>query len=341
MLYHVVGGSRSSERHFAESHPASSSLTMPIQAAEAREKARACCNNPKILITYLWFTTLIFGFMYALAAIVAAVNNGGSGISSSKSLGFVGIWAMFLIVGLSVGGTLVMRKYQTPLAVGFFIGVVIMMAFQMFSLCVLFAGAAYLARQDRDANHNENVSVTSNDAGAVFSFFMFVLYIAFGVVLIKNRNVIIKESGTTDASVSSEKAQAASASAPSPKVVRTDLEAGKSSLAPPHVSSLPTIKPGDGVNFPKPGNTVRVHYVGTLLDGSKFDSSRDRGRPFEFKLGAGQVIRGWDEGVALLSKGQVAKLTLPFEYAYGEQGYPPIIPPRATLIFEVELISFS
>ncbi|TMW61056.1 hypothetical protein Poli38472_014517 [Pythium oligandrum] len=241
MLYHVVGGSRCrgrgrwkhSERHFAESHPASSSLTMPIQAAEAREKARACCNNPKILITYLWFTTLIFGFMYALAAIVAAVNNGGSGISSSKSLGFVGIWAMFLIVGLSVGGTLVMRKYQTPLAVGFFIGVVIMMAFQMFSLCVLFAGAAYLARQDRDANHNENVSVTSNDAGAVFSFFMFVLYIAFGVVLIKNRNVIIKESGTTDASVSSEKAQAASASAPSPKVVRTDLEAGKSSLAPP------------------------------------------------------------------------------------------------------------
>ncbi|TMW61057.1 hypothetical protein Poli38472_014518 [Pythium oligandrum] len=104
---------------------------------------------------------------------------------------------------------------------------------------------------------------------------------------------------------------------------------------------IETIKPGDGVNFPKPGNTVRVHYVGTLTNGNKFDSSRDRGRPFEFKLGAGQVIRGWDEGVALLSKGQVAKLTLPFEYAYGEQGYPPIIPPRATLIFEVELISFS
>lgn len=86
---------------------------------------------------------------------------------------------------------------------------------------------------------------------------------------------------------------------------------------------------------------MSVHYVGTLTDGSKFDSSRDRGRPFQFELGAGQVIRGWDEGVAQMSKGQVAKLTLPHEYAYGERGYPPVIPPKATLIFEVELLSFN
>ncbi|EGZ24789.1 hypothetical protein PHYSODRAFT_539794 [Phytophthora sojae] len=104
---------------------------------------------------------------------------------------------------------------------------------------------------------------------------------------------------------------------------------------------IDTIKAGDGVNFPKPGQTVSVHYVGTLTDGSKFDSSRDRGRPFQFQLGAGQVIRGWDEGVAKMSKGQVAKLTLPHEYAYGERGYPPVIPARATLIFEVELLSFN
>jgi hypothetical protein len=118
----------------------------------------------------------IFGFMYALAAIVAAINNDGQRISSQKSLGFVGIWAMLLIIGLSVGGTFVMRKFQTPLAVGFFIGVVIMMSFQMFSLSILFAGAAYLARQER-ALDKKDTAVTSNDAGAVFSFFMFVLYV--------------------------------------------------------------------------------------------------------------------------------------------------------------------
>ncbi|CAI5742616.1 unnamed protein product [Hyaloperonospora brassicae] len=100
------------------------------------------------------------------------------------------------------------------------------------------------------------------------------------------------------------------------------------------------IKAGDGVNFPRPGQTVSVHYVGTLTTGSKFDSSRDRGRPFQFKLGAGQVIRGWDEGVAQMSLGQIAKLTLSHEYAYGEAGHPPVIPPKATLVFEVELLSF-
>ncbi|GAB9474460.1 hypothetical protein Gpo141_00011583 [Globisporangium polare] len=104
---------------------------------------------------------------------------------------------------------------------------------------------------------------------------------------------------------------------------------------------IETITAGDGTNFPKPGNTVKVHYVGTLTDGSKFDSSRDHGRAFEFKLGAGQVIRGWDEGVAKMSLGQVAKLTLSHEYAYGERGYPPVIPPKATLVFEVELLGFN
>ena len=72
---------------------------------------------------------------------------------------------------------------------------------------------------------------------------------------------------------------------------------------------LKTIKPGDNVNFPKKGDTVRVHYEGRLEDGSKFDSSRDKGRIFSFKLGMGQVIKGWDIGVAQMSKGQVAKLT--------------------------------
>ncbi|XP_022051004.1 peptidyl-prolyl cis-trans isomerase FKBP1A-like [Acanthochromis polyacanthus] len=104
---------------------------------------------------------------------------------------------------------------------------------------------------------------------------------------------------------------------------------------------IEVLRPGDGHNYPKKGQTVTVHYVGTLTNGKKFDSSRDRGDPFEFKLGEGQVIRGWDEGVARMSRGELAKLTCSPDYAYGARGYPPIIPANATLVFEVELLSFA
>jgi FK506-binding protein 1 len=103
--------------------------------------------------------------------------------------------------------------------------------------------------------------------------------------------------------------------------------------------TIETLKPGDGQTFPQRGETVSVHYVGTLTDGTKFDSSRDRGQAFRFKLGMGQVIRGWDEGVAKLSVGQVANLTCTADYAYGDRGYPGLIPPKSTLVFEVELLS--
>jgi FK506-binding protein 1 len=102
-----------------------------------------------------------------------------------------------------------------------------------------------------------------------------------------------------------------------------------------------TIKPGDGVTFPKTGQKVVVHYTGTLTNGKKFDSSKDRGKPFEFNIGKGQVIRGWDEGVAQMSVGQVAKLTCSPDYAYGSQGAAGVIPPNATLIFEVELLGLK
>ncbi len=86
------------------------------------------------------------------------------------------------------------------------------------------------------------------------------------------------------------------------------------------------------------GKTVSVHYEGKLLDGKVFDSSFERGAPIEFQLGVGQVIKGWDEGIALMKVGGEATLTIPPELGYGERGAGGIIPPNATLIFNVELV---
>jgi len=101
------------------------------------------------------------------------------------------------------------------------------------------------------------------------------------------------------------------------------------------------ISAGDNATYPKQGQTVVVHYTGTLQDGSKFDSSRDRNKPFKFKLGAGEVIKGWDEGVAKMCVGQRAKLICSSDYAYGKKGYPGIIPENAELTFDVELLKIE
>ncbi|MBI4713204.1 MAG: FKBP-type peptidyl-prolyl cis-trans isomerase [Planctomycetes bacterium] len=88
----------------------------------------------------------------------------------------------------------------------------------------------------------------------------------------------------------------------------------------------------------KAGNRVSVHYTGWLTNGAKFDSSKDRGQPFNFGLGAGQVIKGWDEGVAGMKIGGKRKLTIPPQLGYGPRGAGNVIPPNATLVFEVELL---
>ncbi|CAE6500416.1 unnamed protein product [Rhizoctonia solani] len=92
----------------------------------------------------------------------------------------------------------------------------------------------------------------------------------------------------------------------------------------------------------KEGDVLSMHYTGTFqLNGLAFDSSRERDTPFEFKLGAGQVIRGWDQGLQGMGVGERRKITLPPAYAYGPRGFPPVIPPNATLVFDVELLEIK
>ena len=129
-------------------------------------------------------------------------------------------------------------------------------------------------------------------------------------------------------------------------VLLAPLGAGAQGLKAPAVAYQVTV--GDGLQytdlkvgsgpFPHAGQTVIVHYVGTLEDGSKFDSSRDRGQPFSFVIGVGQVIQGWDEGVATMKRGGHRLLHVPALLGYGARGAGDAIPPNAPLVFDIELL---
>jgi FKBP-type peptidyl-prolyl cis-trans isomerase len=132
-------------------------------------------------------------------------------------------------------------------------------------------------------------------------------------------------------------------------VVACGTKSRKSTMASPYnVTGKDTISLASGLKYilieegkgqkPETGKTVSVHYTGYLTDGKKFDSSIDRGEPIAFPIGTGKVIQGWDEGILLLNTGSKARLIIPHELGYGVAGYPPVIPPSSTLIFDVELV---
>jgi peptidylprolyl isomerase len=118
--------------------------------------------------------------------------------------------------------------------------------------------------------------------------------------------------------------------------------------APTSIEGLPAVTTPTGLTYwvlregtgptPTPGQTVHVHYTGWLSNGTKFDSSYDRGRPLDFQVGAGRVIKGWDEGVATMKVGEMRQLLIPPALGYGPSGAGGVIPPNATLVFDVELL---
>jgi FKBP-type peptidyl-prolyl cis-trans isomerase len=137
-----------------------------------------------------------------------------------------------------------------------------------------------------------------------------------------------------------EKKTAALNEAKKKKAVAGDEALRKKAIKTPSGLMYVVTRPGAGPK-PAPGAKVKVHYAGRLTDGTEFDNSYTRGQPIEIQIGSGMVIPGWDEGIMMMQKGEKRTLFIPGELGYGPQGYPPRIPPNATLVFDVELVDFQ
>lgn len=148
--------------------------------------------------------------------------------------------------------------------------------------------------------------------------------------------VVVVDVGEEDATIDANHPLAGKAVSFNVKVV------GLKEVADSERLIVETVTPGDGKTFPKPGDKLSMHYTGTLAsDGAQFDSSRDRGEPFEFQIGVGQVIPGWDKGVMKMSLGERATLRIPSAMGYGSRGAGGDIPPNADLVFDVELLAIN
>lgn len=148
---------------------------------------------------------------------------------------------------------------------------------------------------------------------------------------------------STPSSLSTEAAPAPTLVAQTPSTEASDLmttEENQEVVTTPSGLQYVELEEGTGAT-PQAGQTVVVHYTGTLTDGTKFDSSLDRNRPFSFQLGQGRVIRGWDEGISTMQVGGKRRLIIPPDLGYGARGAGGVIPPNATLIFDVELLRIS
>ena len=166
------------------------------------------------------------------------------------------------------------------------------------------------------------------------------------------RGTTSSSTGSTSSNTSGSKATSSGMTASS--TVAGEAKPAGTTSAPTSSAAAPTgqevtlagglkyvdLKVGDG-DIAEAGEMANVHYTGWLTDGTKFDSSVDRGQPFQFRIGAGNVIRGWDEGVKGMRIGGKRHLTIPPDMGYGANGYPPVIPANATLVFDVELLGLA